>query len=103
RVSGPEFLFDMGVGLFFGVIGYFARKGKYEVSAMLIGVIMGPLFETYFLRAMRLGQGDLTILFSSWFAIALWVMVVAALFLPFIRQRKKAGVLAQTVQAGHES
>ena len=27
---------------------------------MLIGVIMGPLFETYFLRSMRIGQGDLT-------------------------------------------
>jgi len=26
-----------------------------------------------------------------------------SLFLPFIRNRKKAGVLAQTVQAGHES
>ncbi len=70
---------------------------------MLIGVIMGPLFETYFLRAMRLGQGDLSILFSSRLANVLWVMVVVALFLPFLRNRKKAGVLAQTVQAGHES
>ena len=85
------------------MVGYFARKGKYEISAMLIGVIMGPLFETYFLGSMRIGQGDLTILFSSWLANALWVMVVLALFLPFLRSRKKSGVLAQTVQAGHES
>jgi putative tricarboxylic transport membrane protein len=89
--------------LFFGVVGYLARKGKYEVSAMLIGLIMGPLFETYFLRAMRLGQGDLSILFSSTLANVLWVMVVLSLFLPFLRNRKKSGVLAQTVQAGHES
>jgi putative tricarboxylic transport membrane protein len=101
--SEREYIFDMGLALFFGLVGYFARKGKYEVSAMLIGVIMGPLFETYFLRSMRLGQGDLTILFSSWLAIVLWVMVVAALFLPFIRSRRKSGVLAQAVQAGHES
>ena len=70
---------------------------------MLIGVIMGPLFETYFLRAMRIGQGDLTILFSSWLGNAIWVMAGLALFLPFIRNRKKSGVLAQTVRAGHES
>ena len=101
--SEREYIFDMGLALFFGLVGYFARKGKYEVSAMLIGVIMGPLFETYFLRSMRLGQGDLTILFSSTLANVLWVMVVLALFLPFIRNRKKAGVLAQTVRAGHES
>jgi putative tricarboxylic transport membrane protein len=101
--SEREYIFDMGLALFFGLVGYFARKGKYEVSALLIGVIMGPLFETYFLRAMRLGQGDLSILFSSWLGNALWVMVVLALFLPFLRNRKKSGVLAQTVQAGHES
>jgi putative tricarboxylic transport membrane protein len=101
--SEREYIFDMGLALFFGVVGYLARKGKYEVSAMLIGVIMGPLFEQYFLRSMRLGQGDLTILFSSTLANVLWVMVVIALFLPFLRKRQKSGVLAQTVQAGHES
>ena len=70
---------------------------------MLIGLIMGPLFETYFLRSMRIGQGDLTILFSSWLGNAIWLMALAALFLPFIRARRKSGVLAQAVQAGHES
>ena len=84
--SEREYIFDMGLALFFGLVGYFARKGKYEVSAMLIGVIMGPLFETYFLRSMRIGQGDLTILFSSWLGNAIWLMVVASLFLPFIRK-----------------
>lgn len=101
--SEREYIFDMGLALFFGLIGYFARKGKYEVSAMLIGLIMGPLFETYFLRSMRIGQGDLTILFSSWLGNAIWLMALAALFLPFIRARRKSGVLAQAVQAGHES
>ena len=63
--SEREYIFDMGLALFFGVIGYFARKGKFEISAMLIGVIMGPLFETYFLRSMRIGQGRVTLFRSS--------------------------------------
>jgi putative tricarboxylic transport membrane protein len=66
-------------------------------------VLMGPLFEQYFLRAMRVGQGDLTILFSSPLANVLWVMVVAALVLPYWRSRRQQGVLAQAVRAGHES
>ena len=49
----------MGLALVFGVIGYIARKTGYEVTAILIGVLMGPLFEQYFLRALRVGQGDL--------------------------------------------
>ncbi len=58
--SERDYVFDMGLALFFGVIGYIARKTRYEVTAILIGVLMGPLFEEYFLRSMRIGQGDLT-------------------------------------------
>jgi putative tricarboxylic transport membrane protein len=74
----------------------------YEVTAILIGVLMGPLFEQYFLRALRVGQGDPTILFSSTLGNVLWVMVVLALILPWLRDRRRQGVLAQTVRAGHE-
>ena len=101
--SERSYVFDMGLALFFGVIGYIARKTRYEVTAMLIGVLMGPLFETYFLRAMRVGQGDLMILFSSPLANVMWLMVIAALALPYWRSRKQKGVLARAVEAGHES
>ncbi len=101
--SERSYVFDMGLALFFGVIGYIARKTRYEVTAMLIGVLMGPLFETYFLRSMRVGQGDLMILFSSPLANVLWLMVIAALVLPYWRSRRQKGVLAQAVEAGHES
>jgi TctA family transporter len=52
---------------------------------------------------MRVGQGDITILFSSPLGDALWLMVIAALVLPYWRSRRQAGVLAQAAQAGHES
>ena len=100
--SEREYVFDMGLALGFGVIGYIARKTGYEVTAILIGVLMGPLFEQYFLRALRVGQGDPMILFSSNLGNVLWVMVVAALVLPYIRSRSQQGVLAQTQRAGHE-
>jgi putative tricarboxylic transport membrane protein len=101
--SEREYVFDMGLALFFGVIGYIARKTRFEVTAMLIGVLMGPLFEQYFLRALRVGQGDVTILFSSTLGNILWLMVAAALILPWWRSRRREGVLAQSARAGHES
>jgi TctA family transporter len=54
-----EYLFDMGLAPAFGVLGYVARKTGYHVTAILIGVIIGPLFEQYLVRALRLSQGDL--------------------------------------------
>jgi putative tricarboxylic transport membrane protein len=100
--SEREYVFDMGLALFFGVIGYVARKTGYEVTAILIGVLMGPLFEQYLLRSMRIGQGDFSILFSSTLGNVLWVMVVIALVLPWIRSRRREGVLARTAEAGYE-
>ena len=48
------YVFDMGVAIVFGIIGYIARKTGYHVAAILIGVILGPLLENFFLRALRI-------------------------------------------------
>jgi putative tricarboxylic transport membrane protein len=101
--SEREYVFDMGLAVFFGVIGYIARKTRYEVTAILIGVLLGPLFEQYLLRSLRIGQGDITILFSSTLGNVLWVLVALALALPWLRARRKGGVLARSAEAGFES
>lgn len=85
--ANREYAFDMGLALAFGVLGYIARKTDYHVTGILIGVILGPLFEQYLLRSLRLGQGDLTILFSSTLANVLWAMVALSLILPWLRTR----------------
>ena len=47
--------------------------------AALIGVILGPLLENYFLRALRIAQGDLGVLFSSKIGNTLWVLLLISL------------------------
>jgi putative tricarboxylic transport membrane protein len=84
------YVFDMGLALVFGVIGYIARKTNYHVTAILIGVILGPLFEQYLLRSLRIGQGDLLILFSSPLGNLLWVMLAISLIVPYWRARRQA-------------
>jgi putative tricarboxylic transport membrane protein len=84
-----EYMFDMYLALAFGVIGYIARKTGYHVSAILIGVILGPLLEMYFLRALRISQGDLSVLFSSTLGNVLWVLLVLSLVLPMIMERRR--------------
>jgi putative tricarboxylic transport membrane protein len=90
-----EYLFDMYLALVFGAIGYVARKTGYHVAAILIGVILGPLLEQYFLRALRIAQGDLMVLFSSPIGNVLWVFLVITIALPYLleyrrRQRRVA-------------
>jgi putative tricarboxylic transport membrane protein len=80
-----QYLFDMGLALVFGVIGYIAHKTSYHVTAMLIGIILGPLFEQYLARALRISQGDLTVLFSSTIGNFLWGFLVLSLVLPALK------------------
>jgi putative tricarboxylic transport membrane protein len=87
-----QYLFDMGLALVFGVIGYIAHKTQYHVTAILIGVILGPLFEQYLVRSLRLSQGDPMILFSSTTGNVLWAFLVLSLLVPAVRgflERKK--------------
>ncbi|HJS30979.1 MAG TPA: tripartite tricarboxylate transporter permease [Alphaproteobacteria bacterium] len=84
-----EYLFDMWLALVFGVLGYIARKTGYHVTALLIGIIIGPLFEQYLVRALRISQGDLSILFSSSIGNVLWGLLVLSLILPYLRRRPK--------------
>ena len=81
------YVFDMGVAIVFGVIGYIARRTGYHVAAILIGVILGPLLENYFLRALRIAQGDLGVLFSSSIGNTLWVLLLITLFAPVLKRR----------------
>ncbi len=79
-----EYMFDMYLALAFGVLGYIARRTGYHVAAILIGVILGPLLETYFLRALKKSDGDIMVLFSSTLGNILWVAWWLSLVLPIL-------------------
>lgn len=85
-----EYAFDMGIALLFGVIGYIATRTQFHVTSILIGVLLGPVFERYLLRALRLGQGDWKILFSSDIANVMWVLLVVSVVVPIWRDRMLA-------------
>ncbi len=87
--SERQYLFDMGLALVFGVIGYIAHKTNYHVTAMLIGIILGPLFEQYLVRALRISEGNLLVLFSSTLGNVLWGLLALSLALPLWRGTRR--------------
>jgi putative tricarboxylic transport membrane protein len=84
-----EYMFDMYLALGFGVIGYIARRTGYHVAAILIGVILGPLLERYFLWALKKSDGDIMVLFSSNIGNVLWVLLVLSISLPALFDWRK--------------
>jgi putative tricarboxylic transport membrane protein len=85
-----EYMFDMVLALVFGGIGYIAIRSGYNVTSILIGVLLGPIFERYLLRSLRIGQGDIMVLFSSPIANTLWLLLVISVVVPIWRERRLA-------------
>jgi putative tricarboxylic transport membrane protein len=57
-------LFDVYVCLFFGVVGYIMKRVNFPTAPLVLGVILGPLAERYFLTSLANYDNDPTIFFS---------------------------------------
>jgi putative tricarboxylic transport membrane protein len=68
---------DLWTIIAFGALGYAFDKLRFPIAPMVLGVILGPLAESYFLTAMIGAQGDWTIFFTRPGALALILLSVA--------------------------
>lgn len=88
------YVFDIGVALVFGVLGYLMKRYQYPTVATLLGVILGSIFEGSFFRALKLGLGSPAIFFSRPIANILWVLLFITFVLPplikWARKKKRA-------------
>ncbi|MEM7737030.1 MAG: tripartite tricarboxylate transporter permease [Deinococcota bacterium] len=80
-------VFDLILMTIFGVIGYAMRKTGFPLAPVILGLVLGPLMESNLRRALNLSQGDWRYLVSSPLSIAIWVLVVVSLLLPFVMVR----------------
>jgi putative tricarboxylic transport membrane protein len=94
-----NFLFDMGVMVAFGVLGFIMKRFKYPVVAMLLGVVLGRLFEREFMRAWRIGLDSPDLFFTSAIAQLLWGLFIFTFVGPpvirYIRRKMKSGSAAE--------
>ena len=71
-------LFDVYVCLFFGVVGYVMKRTGFPAAPLVLGVILGPLAERYFLTSLANYNNDLMIFFSR--PISASILAFASLF-----------------------
>ena len=74
-----ERMFDVGVMLGFGVIGFALREMKYPMAPLVLGIILGDILDKNLRRGLVLSDGDLTPFFSRPICIVLWVITFASI------------------------
>jgi putative tricarboxylic transport membrane protein len=78
-------LFDVGIAVFFGVLGYLMRRFGFSIVASLFGVILGSLLESNYRRALAISGGDYTTFLTHPISLMLLLFALTSFFLPAIR------------------
>jgi putative tricarboxylic transport membrane protein len=88
-VSNP---FDLYMIIGLGVFGWLIRKLGFSLAPVILGVVLGNLFEDNLRRALSISGGDWMILIDSGRSIVIYILTALILFLPPLIGRIKAGV-----------
>jgi putative tricarboxylic transport membrane protein len=86
--------YDMITVFFFGIMGFIMRVLKYPVAPAVLGVVLGPVVEINFNRALLISNGSYQVFFSSVFSWIMWILLAAVVIAPYIRKYLKARQIA---------
>jgi putative tricarboxylic transport membrane protein len=67
---------DIVLVFFAGLLGLVFKKGKYPPAPLVLGIILGPLVDTNFRRALKASNGDFSIFVTRPIALALVIAIV---------------------------
>jgi putative tricarboxylic transport membrane protein len=84
-------VFDIYVTVAFGLIGYLWSKLGCEGAPLLLGLVLGPMMEENFRRALLLSRGDFITFVErplSATLLGLAILLVVLVALPFIRKKR---------------
>jgi putative tricarboxylic transport membrane protein len=68
-----------------GVLGYFMQKGSYPSVCLILGLILGPLAEQNYARALQV-FGSHRFLIERPICLTLAILIVALIFSPYIKR-----------------
>ena len=74
--------FELAMLVAFGVMGYLMRCWDYPLAPMIVGLILGPMAESQFRRALQISLGDPWVFFKHGGSATLLALAIAALLAP---------------------
>ncbi|MDN5347696.1 MAG: putative tricarboxylic transport rane protein [Clostridia bacterium] len=89
-------LFDVGIMLAFGLLGYGLKYCGCPPVTAVVGLVLGPIAERSFTTALSISGGSAAIFFFRPVAAVLWVVIIFSLFLPWLRSRRQKSMRENT-------
>jgi putative tricarboxylic transport membrane protein len=92
-------LFDLGVVLVAGFVGYLMRMFDYPFLPAVLGVVLGHLVESSYRRSLVLSGGDHMIFVEDRIALTFIVVAVAFVIVSLVRELRDQGAAARMEKA----
>ena len=73
----------------FGLLGFAMRRWDIPVAPAVIGLILGPLAETQFRRALSISQGDPSVFYQHPISATLFALTALLIVMPWVVRRVK--------------
>jgi putative tricarboxylic transport membrane protein len=81
-------IFDVGLMFAFGGLGYLMRKSGFSIVCLVIGFLLGPMFEMSMRQTMLMHKSDLSILVTSPISLVFLILTVFFLWRFGFRSKK---------------
>ena len=80
-------MYSVWVVLIFGIIGYFMKRLDLPMAPLVLGLVLGPLFEKALVQTSAIGDGNVFIVFTRPLALVVMAIAILQLAAPSIMAR----------------
>jgi putative tricarboxylic transport membrane protein len=90
---------EIGLMLFFGVVGYLMKKFDYEAAPLVLAMVLGPMMENALRQSLIMANGSAAIFVTRPISLGVVALVLALLILPMLPWvKKKREVIAEIAE-----
>jgi putative tricarboxylic transport membrane protein len=95
--NNPE---EIGLMLFFGLLGYLMKKFRYDGAPLVLAMVLGPLMDQSLRQSLLMSGGSGMIFFTRPICLVIFVIIALILLLPVLpligRMRKSMDKIKET-------
>jgi putative tricarboxylic transport membrane protein len=89
-------LFEVGITVAFGAIGYVMKRLEYPPAPLVLALVLGHMLENSFRQSLIMSRGNMSIFFTRPLSLILLAVAVAAVVIPAIRNYQRASASRST-------
>jgi putative tricarboxylic transport membrane protein len=75
-------IFDIYLMIFFGIIGYVAKKLDFEVTPLILAVVLGPMLERALRQSLEISAGNVLVFFTRPLSAVILGVAIVIVILP---------------------